>query len=84
MVKLFNINKLEYFWWNWPFDPSDSKWPQINIWANNFCKGYLVDAYAWVTWQYHLIFRRNKHLSENELLTPMTSKDPRFIFDTME
>ena len=59
------------------FEPCDPKRPQIKIWADNFCRGYLVDVYAWVTWLYHVICRRNSIFGENDLLITVTPNDPK-------
>ena len=48
MVKLFNIDKLEQFWWKWPFDPWNPKWPQVGIWPHNIGRG--SQAYTHVSY----------------------------------
>ena len=30
--------------------------------THNFCRGYLADEYAWVTWPYHVRCRRNSNV----------------------
>ena len=42
------------FWWTWTFDPCDPKWPRMICLNHNFCKRYLADANAWVTWPYQM------------------------------
>ena len=68
------------FWWKWPFDPCDPKWPQMNFYTHYFDTEYLADAYAWITWPYHVICRSYSVFGENELLTPVTPNDPGWIF----
>ena len=61
------------------FSPCDLKWPQIEIWANNYCSGYLTDEYAWATGpSFHAIFRRNAIFGENDLFG---SCDPYVTFE---
>ena len=45
-----------------------------------FDTGYLADAYAWITWPFHVIRRSYSTFSENDLFTPVTPNDPRWIF----
>ena len=60
------------------FDPSDPKWPHVDIWPHNIARGSQADQPVWVllpcyvTWTSYIIF------SENDLLTP---NDPRLTFD---
>ena len=57
-------------------------WTQIENWANNFCRDYLADVYAWVTWSYHVICRRNSIFGENDLFNPCdpcVTIDPKLV-----
>ena len=52
----------------------------MNFKTHYFDKGYLADAYARITWPYHVICRSYSIFGENDLLTPMTPNDPGWIF----
>ena len=62
------------------FDPCDPKWLRVDLLTHNICEKYLADAYAWVTWPYHVMFTRSSILGENDLLTPWTPIDPGWNF----
>ena len=79
-LAIYNGRVTAFFCENDIFDPCDPKWPQMNFHTHYFDTEYLADAYAWITWPYHVICRSYSILGENELLTPVTPNDPGWIF----
>ena len=80
MVRLFNIDKKEQFWWKWPFDPWDSKWPQVGIWPHNIGRGSQAYTHACVLLSCYVTLMSYSLLGENDLLTPCDPKWPRMNF----
>ena len=64
----------------WKFDLlTHIFWP-FGVKGHNFWRGYLGDAYAWVTWPYHVICKSSSIFGENDFLTSVTSNDPGYFF----
>ena len=65
------------------FDPSDPKWPQIDIWPHDIGRGFqdddIYESYGHA--MYHGRVRPIVFFCENDLLTPVTPNDPRLTFD---
>ena len=47
-VMLCNMDELYHFYWKLAFNPSDPKWPRIDIWLHNIGRGSQADKYVWV------------------------------------
>ena len=65
------------------FNPSDPKWPQVDIWPHSIGTVSPADAHAWVSWSSYTKWMSYSIFSENDLLTPVTPNDPGWIFRTI-
>ena len=81
MVMLYNMEELLHFKYKGLFNPSDPKWPQIDIWPHNIGRTSQADVHVWVLWPCYTTWTSYSIFSENALLTPVTPNDPRLTFD---
>ena len=73
------MDKLNHFWWKLPIDPSNPKWPQINIWPHSISRGSQAEHHVWVLWLCYVVWTSYNIFGENDLLSPVTPNDLRSV-----
>ena len=61
----------------WPLWP---KWPQVALWPHNIGRGSQANVHVWIVWSCYIQRTSYSIFCENDLLTPVTPNDPRWIF----